>query len=182
VLPGGYVAITDNADPMDVVVFRTAPDAAEREVCAVPVFAKGASATENSLIAAGNALIVENNYGYTTPASTEFGRVTKPGFARVDVDAEGCRLVWTNSSIAAPSVVPKLSLATGLVYAYTKTSQLTDPWYWTAIDFRTGATVWRQLAGAGLGFNNNYAGIALGRDGTAYLGTLGGIVAMRDGG
>jgi hypothetical protein len=149
-------------------------------VCAVPVFGEGASDTENSLIAAGNSLIVENNFGYTSPASTEFGRVTEPGLARVDVDPDGCHVVWTNSSVAAPTVVPKLSLATGLVYAYTKNSEVTDPWYWTALDFRTGATVWRQLAGAGLGFNNNYAGIALGPDGTAYLGTLGGIISMRD--
>ena len=182
ILPGGYVAITDNADPMDVVVYRTAPDATQRQVCAVPVFGKGASDTENSLIAAGNALIVENNYGYTSPVSTEFGRVTKPGLARVDVDANGngCHLVWANTSISAPTVVPKLSLANGLVYTYTKTTQVTDPWYWTALDFRTGAVIWRSLAGSGVGFNNNYAGITLGPTGTAYLGTLGGIIAMRD--
>ena len=182
VLPGGYVAITDNADPMDVVVYRTAPNAAQRQVCAVPVFAKGASATENSLIAAGNALIVENNFGYNSPLNTSLGGLTKPGFARVDIDADGtgCHLAWTNSTIAAPTVVPKLSLATGLVYAYTKTRAITDPWYWTALDFRTGKVVWRSLAGAGIGFNNNYAGITLGPNGTAYLGTLGGIIAMRD--
>jgi hypothetical protein len=182
VLPGGYVAITDNADPMDVVVYRTAPDAAQRQVCAVPVFTKGASATENSLIAAGNALIVENNYGYNSPVNTELGGVTKPGFARVDIaaDGTGCHLGWTNTTIAAPTVVPKLSLATGLVYAYTKTRAVTDPWYWTAIDFRTGQVIWRSLAGTGIGFNNNYAGLTLGPDGTAYLGTLGGIIAMRD--
>jgi hypothetical protein len=88
--------------------------------------------------------------------------------------------LWTNTSVSAPTVVPKLSLANGLVYAYTKTTQATDPWYWTALDFRTGAVVWRSLAGAGIGFNNNYAGITLGPTGTAYLGTLGGIIAMRD--
>jgi hypothetical protein len=182
IMPGGFVAITDNADPMDVVVYRTAPDAVQRRVCAVPVFTKGASATENSLIAAGHSLVVENNYGYTNPLSTSLGGVTRPGFARVDIDADGngCHLVWTNSTVAVPTVVPKLSLATGLVYAYTKTNALTDPWYWTAIDFRTGTTAWKRLAGAGLGFNNNYAGLTLGRDGTAYLGTLGGIIALRD--
>jgi hypothetical protein len=182
ILPGGYVAITDNADPMDVVVYRTAPDAGERQVCAVPVFAKGASATENSLIAAGRSLVVENNYGYSSPASTSLGGLTRPGFARVDIDADGagCHVVWTNSAVAAPTVVPKLSLATGLVYAYTKTKAVTDPWYWTAIDFRTGRLVWRALAGAGIGFNNNYAGLTLGPDGTAYLGTLGGIIALHD--
>ena len=35
-----------------------------RAVCQVPVFDKGASATENSLNAAGRSLVVENNYGY----------------------------------------------------------------------------------------------------------------------
>jgi hypothetical protein len=32
----------------------------------------------------------------------------------------------------------------------------------------------------GLGYNNNYAGIALSRGGSEYLGTLGGIVSVRD--
>jgi hypothetical protein len=33
-------------------------------VCETPVFTAGASATENSLIAVNDSLIVENNYGY----------------------------------------------------------------------------------------------------------------------
>jgi hypothetical protein len=183
IMSGGYVAITDNANPMDVVVFRTAADATDRIVCTVPVFGKNASDTENSLIAAGNTLIVENNYGYSGPAATELGGTTRPGFARVDVDAAGtgCTVVWTTRSVSAPTVVPKLSLATGLVYTYTKPAVLTDPWYWTALDERTGAVVWRILAGTGIGYNNNYAGLTLGPDGTAYLGTLGGIIELRDG-
>jgi hypothetical protein len=186
ILPGGYVAITDNADPMDVVVYRTTATLTAtqpRQVCAVPVFTAGASDTENSLIAAGNSLVVENNYGYTGPTATEFGGVTAPGIARVDVaaDGSGCSLVWTNVSVSAPTVVPKLSLPTGLVYAYTKTSDPSDPWYWTAIDFRTGVTVWKRLAGASLGYNNNYAGLTIGPSGTAYLGVLGGVIALRDG-
>ena len=184
VLPGGYVAITDNADPMDVVVYRTAvhPDG-PREVCAVPVFAKGASATENSLIGAGRSLVVENNYGYTGPDAVAAGGTTTPGFARVDIDADGqgCHRVWTNDEVSAPSVVPKLSLGTGLVYAYTQDEDPTDPWYWTAIDFRTGEVVWKVLAGAGPAYNNNYAGLSIARDGTAYLGVIPGLVALRDG-
>ncbi|MFD8243926.1 hypothetical protein [Nocardia sp. NPDC059691] len=184
VLPDGYVAITDNADPMNVVVYRTAPSVAERQVCAVPVFEPGHSATENSLIGAGRSLIVENNYGYGHPDAVASGKTTAAGFARVDIDADGngCHLTWTNAVEAAPSVVPKLSLATGLIYTYTKGTDPSDPWYWTALDYRTGATVWKQLSGTGLGFNNNYAGIALGPDGAAYLGTLGGLVSMRDSG
>jgi hypothetical protein len=50
------------------------------------------------------------------------------------------------------------------------------------VDWRTGETQWDQYAGSGLAFNNNYAGLALGPDGTAYLGVTGGIVALREGG
>jgi hypothetical protein len=186
VMPGGYVNITDNADPMDVIVYRTAVTLARgqrRTVCRVPVFERGASDTENSLIAAGRSMIVENNYGYTDPSSVTGGKLTAPGFARVDLNRSGtgCRLVWTNSTERAPTVVAKLSLATGLIYTYTKGHGLSDPWYWTAIDFRTGRTVFKQLAGTGsFNYNNNYAGIAIGPTGTAYLGVLDGLIAMRD--
>jgi hypothetical protein len=50
----------------------------------------------------------------------EVGALTTPGFARVDVNARGCRLRWTNRTERAPSVVPKLSTATGLIYTYTR--------------------------------------------------------------
>ncbi|HEY3726007.1 MAG TPA: hypothetical protein VGL51_02460 [Solirubrobacteraceae bacterium] len=196
-MQGGYVSITDNADPMDVVVYRTAVHpvkrvrrhghvrklALPRMVCKVPVFKRGTSDTENSLLVAGRSIIVENNYGYTGPTAVENGGVTTPGFARVDINAQGtgCRLVWTNSSVAAPTVVPKLSIGAGLIYTYTKGPGSSDPWYWTALDVRTGRVVYQQLAGTGLGYNNNYAGIALSRSGVEYLGTLGGLIAMRDG-
>ena len=94
-MDNGYVAITDNADPMNVVVYRTAKKlhGAKRVVCEVPVFEPGASATENSLITAGRSLIVENNYGYQDPLGANAGAVTEAGFARVDVNksGNGCR-------------------------------------------------------------------------------------------
>jgi hypothetical protein len=184
---GGYVAITDNADPMNVVVYRRAKrlHGRPRVVCQVPVFTRGASATENSLITAGRSLFVENNYGYQDPFGPQSGALTTPGFARVDVrrGGRGCGRVWTNRSVRASSVVPKLSTRTGLIYTYTRepSSPLDQPYFWTAIDAHTGKTAWKVYAGSGLGFNNNYAGLALGADGTAYLGVLGGIVALRDG-
>ncbi len=91
----------------------------------------------------------------------------------------GCRTVWHSDEIA-PSVVPKASSKTGLVYTYTKPEgTLTDdPWYLTALDFDTGKTRWKRLAGEGLGFNNNYAPITLGPGGRIYLGVLGGMVAF----
>ena len=53
VMDGGYVNITDNADPMDLVVYRTAARlrrGQHRQVCRVPVFSRGSSANENSVI------------------------------------------------------------------------------------------------------------------------------------
>jgi hypothetical protein len=174
----GYVAITDNDDPINIAVFRRTDGAF---VCHAPVFEKGASNTDQSLIGAKNAFIAENNYGYSGPLATEQGRTTTPGLDRVDVDSKGrCHKVWHSNEIA-PSVVPKLSLANGLVYSYTKPGgDRSDPWYLTALDFRTGRTVFKFRAGSGLGFNNNYAPVTIGPDGTAYVGTLGGLVAMRD--
>src|SRR3954451_11023171 len=46
-----YVSITDNADPMDVVLYhRAARVEGSRLVCTQPVFEQGQSATDNSLI------------------------------------------------------------------------------------------------------------------------------------
>jgi hypothetical protein len=181
---GGLVAIADNADPMNVVVLQRGRSASgEREICRQPVFARGASATDNSLIAAGSSVVVENNHGYTGPASTQDGRSTAPGVERVDFDVatRTCRRVW-RSEERSPTVVPKLSLATGLVYVYVKEPRDDgeDVWYLAALDFRTGRTVFKAFSGEGLGHNNNYAPVTLGPDGSAYVGVLGGLVRLAD--
>jgi hypothetical protein len=207
-----WVAITDNADPMDVVVYRRAirlrgrkhhkrqarpagrrrakRKAKARLVCATPVFPKGSGSTDNSLIGTRRSLIAENNYGYSVSASDLSGGLTAPGLTRIDVVKKKgkktkkrrrfrCRPVWTSDE-RAPSVVPKLSLANGLVYTYTHPQRPDgiDAWYLTALDFRSGRTVYRRLAGTGFGYNNNYAPVTLGPEGTAYVGVLGGVVAF----
>ncbi|HYH60638.1 MAG TPA: hypothetical protein VD766_02115 [Solirubrobacterales bacterium] len=176
---GKLVAITDNADPMNVHVYRRAVHTkAKRRVCKEPLFEPGASATDQSLIGAGRSIIAENNYGYSIPA-TQGGGTSTPGLQKVKVNKklDDCRTVWRSEEIA-PSVVPKASAKTGLVYTYTKPGGTGDPWYLTALDFRTGETRWKRLAGTGLGFNNNYAPITIGPDGRIYLGVLGGMVAF----
>jgi hypothetical protein len=183
VMGSDHVAITDNADPMNVVVYKRAPQVdGSRLVCKVPVFVKGASDTDQSLIATPTSIVAENNYGYANPASVQNGHTTSPGLERIDVGANGCRKVWHSDEVA-PSVVPKLSLANGIVYTYTKPANPDgdDGWYLTALDFRTGKTLWKALAGEGLGYNNNYAPVTLGPDGAAYVGVLGGLVRLADG-
>ena len=56
------------------------------------------------------------------------------------------------NAVCASVVVPKLSLRNGLVYVYSQGEGDTDdPWYLTAIDFRTGEysreILWRTPAG-----------------------------------
>ncbi len=180
-----YVAITDNAPSrIQVVVYRRGRHVGgKRKVCEVPVFKRGMSSTDNSLIGTRRSMVIENNFGYTGPSSTEQGGSTVPGIWRVDIDRDGrgCHVVWRNDKVRAPSVVPKLSLREGLVYTYTKPlGDQDDPWYLTALDFDTGKLVYKRLAGRGLGFNNNYAPVSLGADGTAYVGVIGGLAALRD--
>jgi hypothetical protein len=182
VMAPDYVAITDNADPMNVVVYKRGRQVAgSRVVCKTPVFSKGASNTDQSLIATPTSIVVSNNYGYSGPAATQNGNTTTPGLERIDMTGGECRKVWHSDEIS-PSAVAKLSLANGVVYTYTKPARDDgeDGWYLTAIDFATGKTLWKALGGEGLGHNNNYAPITLGPDGAAYIGTLGGLVAMRD--
>ena len=180
-----YLSIADNAARMNVVVLRRdkrVKRGQRRLVCEQPVFRKGAGATENSIIATDRAMIVENNYGYSPPPdATAGGNTTRPGVARVDVkrNGKGCRTVWTSSEIS-PSTVPKLSLANGLIYIYTKPKGLPDRWYLTAVDFRTGKTAWRRLIGTGTLFNVHYAGITISPSGVLYAGVLGGTVGVAD--
>jgi len=177
-----WVAINDNADPQTrVVVYDRRVGVEDRLHCAVPVLRPNAGTTDNSLVAAGSSFIIENNYGYQSPLTTLLGRSTTPGLARVMVDDDGCHVAWESDEIA-PTSVAKASLGNGLLYAYTKPARkdLVDAWYLTAIDIRTGETVWSRLTGTGLTFNNHYAAIYLGPDGAAYVATLTGLVRVTD--
>jgi hypothetical protein len=122
----------------------------------------------------------------TTPTVVEGGRVSiadndDPMNVDVNKSGHGCHRRWHSNEIA-PSLVPKLSTETGLVYTYTKPrrSDDTDAWYFTALDFCNGRTVYRRLAGTGLGYNNNFAPVTLGPDGAAYVGALGGLIRVAD--
>ncbi|MET0839295.1 MAG: hypothetical protein ABWY19_10970 [Marmoricola sp.] len=197
---GGSLAITDNADPqMNVVVFRRGKAGPGRApLCRQPVFPAGQGADENSLIAVPGGLVAENNYGYAGPGpdvpSTRTVDTT-PGLVKVAVDYAngGCHIAWRNTTARIPTVVSKLSRRTGLIYGYTKPSAselpttspipealAPDAWFFTAFSARTGKQVWSRYTGSGLGYNNNYAPVSLGPDGTAYVGTLGGLLRIAD--
>jgi len=176
IIPGNRVAIVDNWDPENVVVYDNATGA---EVCTVAVFGAGASATENSLISVGNSLIAENNSGFTDPL-TDANKVV-PGMTRIDVASDGtCTTKWTNTKVVVPSVVSKVSAKTGLIYTYTHRKNSLG-WYWTAVDFRSGKEVYSRLVGKGPVFNNSYASLYIAPNGDGFVGVLPGLVRIRDG-
>jgi len=182
-----YVAIADNADPqVHVLVYRRAKDVeGPRLICAEPVFQPGQSMTENSVIATDRSIVVENNFGYRGPKSVEHGSTTEPGITRIDLDADGhgCHTVWTNMEVSSPWATAKLSLANGLIYAYTKPKGPvnTDAWYLAAIDFETGETVYKVLTGTGWLYNAAMGVVYLSPDGAVYVGLMAGVVKIEDG-
>lgn len=193
---GKYVAITDNAEQMNVVVYRTKaglpPD--QQVVCKVPVFdfpGGGYGAGSNSLIGSHNSLIVQNDYGYLFDWDTgTLVHPGAPGIERIDIDpnGKGCTKVWVNTDVAS-NMAPKLSTRTGLIYTQDRKYDAENDVYavyWVALDFRTGKVVWEKLAGTfnRLGpatFDNFWAPACIGPNGALYGPQYGGVTMIRDG-
>ena len=182
---GKYVAITDNAHPMKVVVFRTDKqlDPNEQKVCEVPVFEdQEGGALSNSLIGSRLSLIVENTYGNTMYWQQAGNPPSAPGFERIDINpnGKGCTKVWSNTDVAS-TISGKLSTRNGLVYIYTrKMENNLDVYYLTALDFRTGEVVWEKQVGTGFTFDHWYTALLVGPDETVYAGLYGGLISIRD--
>lgn len=179
-LPGGLIAITDNAEPRMHVQFYRADNG--RLVCQESVFEDASSATGGSLTAVGpGSVVVRNSAGDTGRRSTLLGRVPSGGLARVDVTDGECVTTWTNPEVASGSA-PKLSLATGLLYATTKRPNLwgVNAWYFTAMDARTGQRIWSVRTGIGTMFDPHGSSILIGPGAAAYVGTAAGLVRVRD--
>lgn len=186
----GLVVISDNDEPRIHLLFVRRADGTV--ACHVPVFEEGKSGTDISAIgfehgnAAGGgtgwySAIIENNWGeHRFPTAHP-----EPGLARIDAtrrqdNAYECRVVW-NSQQKNIGVF-KLSFGSGLVYTYFRDDrdEITQ-WYFSAVDFKTGATMYRQRAGAGQGYNNWAGALFLHpAGGIAYTTTLFGLVMMRD--
>lgn len=192
---GEMVAIADNAEPRMNLLFLRRADGSE--VCKLPVFDDEFGTTENALpgvVREGPngleySIIVENNYG--KESSNLFGpggpcATTVGGVVRIDMvpDENGhhsCRRVWFSPENSC-STVPKLSLANGLLYLHTY-ERLAGGYgyYLTAVDFATGATVYRQPTGTGIRYTDFGAPLTLSpTGGTAFIGSLGGLIRIRD--
>ena len=171
---------------MNVVVYRRAKHGEGRAAgrarsrCSQP----GASATDNSLIGVGQLDGRREQLRLLGPDGDHERRddLARASSGSTSPTTAGLPARCGAATRRAPSVVPKLSLATGLVYTYTKPPTTTGPTPGTSRRSTSAPaqTIYKRLAGTGLGFNNNYAPVTLGPDGTAYVGALGGLVLLRD--
>ncbi len=182
-----YVTITDNADGrINLLVYLRDKDVGKHQsrlICKLPLFNRGSSATDNSMIGFNRSIIVENNAGYThAMGQTDWGAVAG-GITRVDIreDETGCDVVW-QSNEKIPSVVAKLSAQTGLAYYYgfEPRADGENEWLIKAIDFRSGKTQFTMSLGSTQSFDNNWSPITIAPDGTIYVGVLKGLVAIWD--
>jgi outer membrane protein assembly factor BamB len=185
---GKYVAITDNAEHLQVLVYRTAERLGpneERVFCEEKVFdypEARAGALSNSLIGTRLSLIAENTDGYEIFWQERGLPPSAPGFERIDInpDGRGCTKVWSNHEVAS-TVSGKLSTRNGLIYVYTRKMEgNVDVYYQSALDFRTGEVVWEVKVGSGYNFDNFYEALLLGPDETIYMGVYDGMVAIKD--
>lgn len=183
------VAIADDGSPSThVMVYKRAAQIdGPRTICKTPIFEPGKSATENSLVAYGNAMIVQNDFGHDFMGNA---LKTERGVTRIDVraDRSGCDTIW-ETPLRSQSL-PRLSTATGLVYVYTfklpKPDDKWGGWYLTALDFNTGEQKWDRLIGKGKGgfwdkYSSVTAPVVIGPNGAAYAGIRTGVIMARDG-
>jgi hypothetical protein len=188
------IAVSDDAaGRVNVLIYQRRGG---RLLCKVPVFADGLSAVDVSVIGHEQSILVGNWYGVDDPLPAGAGRTVPPiigdmrrmagGFTRVDLneDRSGCDVRWTRPDIKH-NTVPQLSTVTGLVYTYTQDTSVPEPvdaYYFEALDWRTGETVFRVLSGVGPYFYNGLLTSALGPGGGYYVALTGGIARLKDGG
>jgi hypothetical protein len=179
-----WITFTDNADGrISIIVLRRSDGS---QICETPAFDADASATDNSMIGWGRSIILENNAGFKSAHQQEDWNAVRGGVVRVDVraDESGCDTVWT-SPLKVPSVVPKLSTANGIAYFYSfdlakdADGKQTQDWSIVGLDFITGKQVIKIPTGRGRPFDNNWASMSIGPDGSFYAGMTGGVVQVR---
>lgn len=186
------VAITDNAEPrMNVCVYNRDDGSL---VSKTPVFPKGRSANDASLIGVGSTVFVENNYGHLAnyPCSQLRDPNSKrppiePGMSRIEVQTSpkpSAQVMWTDSktSFLAMSMLARKK---GVIYAHTADWSGAEGttegamYYISAIDAYNGKNIWNAELGRGVRFCHDYGGVYFNRDGNLFVGTANYICSVQ---
>lgn len=183
-----YLALVDNASPRShLLVYRAGGEPSL--LCRVELPEPAGRGSEDSPIGSGRSVFVTGTYGYTYPALPENTPPSQPdaaplagGIARIDVaaDERSCSLSWSRATRL--SALPKLSLADGLLYTFTReTSSLDgsagalDRYSFAVLDAADGRTLREQTATTnGLHDTMHIAG-TIAPHGVLYQGTMSGI-------
>jgi hypothetical protein len=156
----GYVAIADDAERMNLMLVERATG---NVTCKVPIFDEP-STTDNAIIVAGRSMIIDQNL------------LGGRGVARYDLTDSGtCERIWI-ADVLAPTCVPTLSTATGLVYVYTEDA---GDFALTGLDAQTGDIAFTVPTGTGP-YNNYYSAVTIGPDSRVYVGALIGLLVFAD--
>jgi len=176
------ITICDNASSqVNAVVFDRATGERRTEI---PLFRPDESATENTAVGYGDELLFVNNGGYAGPFSP--ARETDTGMERYRVVRNESGTVtdyktrWKNDASIANSA--QLSTASGVVWGYGADVDIadTDHFYLVAHSWETGDEIFRAYVGDETQFDPFTGQVHLHPDGTMYIGTLNGVVMMRD--
>lgn len=152
------VAITDNAEKrVNVRIFDRETGG---QICKQPVFERGASANENTLVGYGDSIVVQNWYGAGCYDEEMMG--VEPGLTRIDVreDRSGCTVKWTGRDrdrefASTPTV--RLSTRMGLLYAPIQVAE-GDEYEMAFLDFQTGKFVGTvPFPGSGKGYRVHHS-------------------------
>ena len=143
------VAFTDNANPQVNLLVHHRQNG--RLICKIPLFSPNRSANENSVLAYGDSVVVQN--WYNSPAFDDDMWGLEPGLTRFDVHAArqgGYRQIWHNSTFATTATI-RLSTKTGLLYGAVQTSNKRDgeKYKMAFVDFHTGKLVRQVKMGSG---------------------------------
>jgi len=146
------------------------------------------SVTEQSLTVRGfDAMAVSNAYGPPFDRAGGPGQLAvlfsgTPGVAprgaekfRWDPATNTLTTAWVNRTVSCPNGIPSMSTATGVAYCW---GSRDGAWTLEALDWQTGASVFRRFLGPGSEDNSAYAGTEVGGFGSVVSGTLGGVTSV----
>ena len=109
----------------------------------------------------------------------------------LDWTGSGPRAVttWVNEDVSCTSSIPVVA-ADGIAYCLGKRAAGHGPnpvgrageFTLEALDWATGESIFSHALGRSIAWNSNYAGTEVGSDGEVIMGTLGGVLRVREGG
>lgn len=179
-----YVVITDNSEYQINANFYRISDGHLQYSVSVP-FSPYHGANECSVVGLSDSqIIVVNTYGYSSFDQVHAnGDRPTPGVCLINISEDyrnNDYIQWVSYECPSTSL-PLVDKDLQRLYLYTmdlEDSKKIPTFSVTIIDTNTGKTLRKIKTGSGIGYDNHWSPLHLGPDGSAYIGTLNGIVKI----